>query len=161
MAMTVTTEDLLRWNDPDHLLEAIVRLRREDLPGFRTELRSLLDHEDPDVREHALRRLAMHLKDVECHEKAVELLRDPEPNLRRAAAHAVTSTSTSASRDADTRELLAMLNETDAPGEVRRAAYESLLLLHGRKDLPAGNRPLDLQRDVDWRWIQQLQELSP
>jgi hypothetical protein len=33
--------------------------------------------------------------------------------------------------------------------------------LHGRKDLPAGNRPLDLQRDVDWRWIQQLQELSP
>lgn len=86
----------------------------------------------------------------------MRLLGDPAEGVRRAAAYALTATSSSATREADARELLRVFWNQEQPLIVRGAAYEALLLLYGRKDFPPGNREIDLSHDVDWEWLRAL-----
>lgn len=154
--MRVAEDDLLPWNDPEDILRAVVSIPRDQLPELKDSLRRLLRHEDADVREHAARRLLVHLRDRESHGEAVRLLGDPAEGVRRAAAYALTATSSSATREADARELLRVFWNQEQPLIVRGAAYEALLLLYGRKDFPPGNREIDLSHDVDWEWLRAL-----
>ena len=61
--MVVTAGDLLPWRDPEQLLAALTSIERSQLPELRDEIIRLVDHEDADVREQALRRLFVHLRD--------------------------------------------------------------------------------------------------
>lgn len=146
------------WDDPLDIIDALIGLRREELNDLRDKLRNLLQHDDPDVRVHAVRRLFVHLEDTEYRGHAIAAVRsDPEPSVRRAAAFAVASTSSAESQIDDQRVLLHVLLNEDETSFVRGAAYEGLLLMHGRRDFPPVNREIDFLRDIDWQWVGSLQ----
>lgn len=157
--------DLHFWNDPDELLQALYRLGRQPVPELREPVRNLLDHADPDIREEAIRVLATRWKDESARLRAFDMLRtDPAPRVRSAAAIAVGATSTSASRDHDTRLLLSVLRDESQPMDVRRAAYDALIIAHrkgageGGWPFPSHRSEFDPVRSVDWEWLRSLEE---
>lgn len=146
------------WNDPVDLIKALVDLPSDRLADARAQLEALTQHPDVDVRAHAFRRLFVHLKDPRLHDRAVDAMRrDPEAKVRRVAAHAIAATSRTATRQQDIRVLLQALCDDQEYLAVRGAAYESLLLIHDRKDFPPVKRDINLTTDVDWPWIRALQ----
>lgn len=153
----VSENDLVPWAEPDDLVDALLRIRREDLPSLRDSLVPLTEHEDQDVRTHALRRLFVHLQDQNHRDIAVRAVtEDPDSHVRRAAAFAVAATSTRQTRGEDIRVLIERLLDEVEDIHVRGAAYEALLLISERQPFPPLNRTFDPGRDVDWQWIDQI-----
>ena len=153
------------WNDPDELLQALYRLGREPVPELREPLSELLDHRDPDIREEAIRVLATRWKDESARLRAFDMLRtDPAPMVRSAAAFAIGGTSTSASRDHDTRLLLSALRDESQPMDVRGAAYDARIIAHrkgageGGWPFPSHRSEFDPIRSVDWEWLKLVEE---
>lgn len=154
---SVTPEDLLPWNDPDELLQLLGRVEKSDRAALSVAVKTLLEHEDEDVREEALRIAAVHWALPELREKAVEMFRfDDEPSVRRTAAYAIASLAKESTRTADTGLLLDALRNSFEQEEVRRAAYESLLLLYGRKEFPPLNRDLPASTLMQDPWLREL-----
>jgi len=117
---------------------------------------NLLDHEDPVVREEALSLLLVKWKQHDYRPKAVAAIReDVDFGVRATAAYGIVSVSTAKSRQEDTRLLLFLLSDEDEELGVRQAAYESLLIMFGRRDFPSG-KGMNLQSDVDWEWVRSL-----
>ncbi len=145
------------WNDPDDILHTLIDLQKDDYGALRDAVLDLVDHEDPDVREEAVRKIYVHWTDVPSRSKAVDALRfDPSPGVRRVAAFGVAATASDTTQGEDTRVLLqTFLNESEEI-DVRGAAYEALLLLHKRREFPPVKREIDLDRDVDWNWVSVL-----
>jgi HEAT repeats len=161
---TPSEANLFFWNDPDDLLDALYRVGREPVPELRNAIARLLDHDDAEVREEALRILLTRWKDAELRPRAFEVLQsDPEPIVQSAAAVAIAATASDASRAADTRMLLNVLRDEGRDGEVRGAAYDALVILHrkhagsGGWPFPTKKREFDVARDVDWPWVQSLE----
>lgn len=160
-AMTdeVSLTDLMDWQDPDRLLEALYGLPREPQPELRPAVARLLEHGDPDIREEALRVLVTRWKDQTFREHAIEKLRsDPAPTVRSAAAYGLTGVSSAASRADDVGLLLERLGDPSEDLEVRGAAYDALLIIHRRPAFPSRKRAFDPERDVDWAWINEVRE---
>jgi hypothetical protein len=154
--------ELAYWNAPDELLGALYRVSREPVPELRETITSLLDHADPDVREEALRILASRWKDQAARPKALEALEcDPAPRVRSAAAYAIASLSTSVTRTEDTQLLIRGLRDKSQPMDVRRAAYNSLIILHRKGEggwgFPSYKSEFDPVRNVDWGWVSSLE----
>jgi predicted Zn-dependent protease len=146
------------WENPLEILDSLVRLPRDRLSDVRDELHTLTKHDDADVRVHAIRRLFVHLKDMQFRADALSYFRaDPHPEARRAAAFGIAATSTPETRRPDVEVLLQGLRDNDEQDWVRAAAYEALLLIHGRTDFPAANRDICLETDLDWEWINSMQ----
>ena len=165
--MTIPLADLSFWNDVDDLLSALYRVGPEPVPELRSALTSLCDHADPDVREEALRILATRWKDPEGRRIAIAALgADPAANVRSAAAIAVAVTSDPSTCADDTRVMLAVLRNTGIDPDVRGAAYDALVILHRRGagsgiwPFPTKQRPFDGDRDVDWKWIRELERTA-
>jgi HEAT repeat protein len=143
----VTESDLNPWRDPDDLLQALYRVGEPD-PELRDSIARLFEHNDPDIREEALRILLTRWKDRSFRSQAVNMLRlDAEVMVRSAAAFGMASVSTEASRAEDTRLLLEILLD------VRSAAYDALLILYRNPAFPTKRRDFDPAADVDWQWI--------
>lgn len=139
------------------LLGVLVSLAPSELSGFRDQLRALLAHDDEDVRVHSARALFVTLKEANAHTAALDCLtHDPSAKVRRVAAFGVAATSTSQTRDIDTRVLVQTVLQSGESPRVRGAAYEALLILYHRTDFPPVKREIDLDRDVDWQWIREL-----
>jgi HEAT repeat protein len=146
------------WDDPLDLLNSLVSIMRNELGGVRDKLHTLVKHSDPDVRLHAIRRLFVHLKDTSHHEDVVTAFQsDSHAEARRAAAFGIAATSTETSRPADVKVLTQQLLNENEEKWVRGAAYEALLIMHGRTDFPPPSRDIDLIKDVDWNWVRDLQ----
>jgi hypothetical protein len=154
---SITPEDLLPWNDPDELLQLLGRVEKSDRAGLQEAVKTLLEHEDEDVREEALRVAAISWTLDELHEKSMEMLRfDDEPSVRRTAAYAIAALAKESSRLADTELLLDVLRNSSEQEEVRRAAYEGLLLIHGRKNFPPMNRDVSARSLMQDPWLREL-----
>jgi HEAT repeat protein len=154
---SVTPEDLLPWNDPDELLQLLGRIEKADRAVLHDAVKKLLDHEDEDIREEALRVAAIHWTLQDVREKSVEMLQfDNEPSVRRTAAYAIAALANESTRLADTKLLLDVLRNSTEPEEVRRAAYEGLLLLHGRKEFPPMNREVSASTLMEDPWLREL-----
>jgi HEAT repeat protein len=151
-------EDLLPWNDPDELLQALYQLDRKPDPDLRESVAQLLRHDDDDVREEALRILLTRWKDQEFRGYAISALQqDPAASVRSAAAFAIASTSQSGTRAEDIKALVTILLDEDEDLDVRAAAYDALLILHRRPTFPTKKRTFNPAADVDWPWIATLQ----
>jgi HEAT repeat protein len=154
---SVTPEDLLPWNDPDDLLQLLGRVEKSDRAVLHDAVKKLLEHEDEDIREEALRVAAIHWTLGDVREKSIEMLQfDDEPSVRRTAAYAIAALAKEATRLADTKLLLGVLRNSSEEEEVRRAAYEGLLLLHGRKELPPMNREVSVSTLMEDPWLREL-----
>jgi HEAT repeat protein len=156
--MTHTTEaDLLPWNDPDDLLQALYGVENKPRPELREAIARLLEHEDSDIRSEALRILVTRWKDRAFRPHAVKALRfDPQLEVRTAAAFALASTSAEVDRADDTRLLLDVLIDDEEATDVRGAAYDALLIVHRRPQFPTKKRDFNPAQDVDWPWIETL-----
>lgn len=153
----ITPEDLVRWRDPDELLQALGAISREQKEELSSAVADLLDHEDPDIREEAVRRLIVQWKDAELRPTAIEILQfDEEPAVRRTAVYGLAALSKGSTQGEDTQMLLSILFDEAGEPDLRRAAYEALMMIHGRSDIPPVNREIDLVDDVDWTWIRSL-----
>lgn len=155
--MAIRELDLSPWNDPDTLLEVMSRVPVEPQPHLLGAIARLLDHEDPDIREEALRILVTRWKDESFRRKAIAMLRfDPGTNVRSAAAYAIAGSSSAGSHWDDTILLVDRLVDSTEEVNVRGAAYDALLILHRKPAFPTKMRPFDPQADVDWEWIEKL-----
>ncbi len=150
----VTAGDLAPWQDPDDILEALGRVANDDVEHLASALAGLLDHEDGDVREEAARALFVGGKNAEHRAQALELVRrDPEVAVRSTAAYGIAATSNPATSDSDSALLASLVRDENENAEVRRSAYEALLILFRRPTFPAMNRAFNPAQDVDWKWL--------
>lgn len=153
----VSKQELTAWRDVDDLLDALGRVAREDVPAVSSELVPLLDHPDADVREEAARVLFVRGKFRPARARAVGLLQtDPEIAVRCTAAFGVAATSTDQTLLHDTQLLLSLLRDSAEDDELRKAVYESLLIIHRRKAFPSMTAKFSPTADVDWSWISTL-----
>jgi hypothetical protein len=143
----------------DQLIRALHSLRDvSDLQDCQAAL-PLLSHAEADVRVAALDLIFVHWKAEQHRESAIALLlRDPAEEVRAAGAYALVATSSDESRAGDTKLLLDALTRDSA--EVKRAAYEGLLLLYRRPDFPDSLTNFDPDTAIDWEWIQEIKLLS-
>jgi HEAT repeat protein len=154
---SVTPKDLAPWIDPDELLQLLGRVEKSDRAVLHDAVVKLLEHEDEDVREEALRVAAIRWTLADVRDKSLEMLEsDDEPAVRRTAAYAIAALATESTRQEDTGRLLEILRNSSEQEEVRRAAYEGLLLLHGRKEFPPMNREIPANKLLQDPWLQEL-----
>jgi HEAT repeat protein len=123
------------------------------------EVEQLAEHEDPLVREQVLGVLG-HWQHYAAKPRVLNALKnDIDFGVRAQAGFALVRLSTNASKAADTRALLDRFLDEDEDLDARRSFYEALLVLHGRNDIPSRRRGIDLATDVDWEWVEELQQL--
>jgi HEAT repeat protein len=153
----ITSTELSPWNDPDELLDALLKLPREPLPSLVGRIAQLLQHSDPDIREEALRVIAIRWKVKEGRTHALEMLSaDPAPGVRGAAAYALAALADLSTVAEDTKRLLGSLLDTTEQPNVRGAAYDALLIVQRKPNFPTKRRDFDPEADVDWPWINVL-----
>lgn len=153
----MNASDLNRWADPDSILDALYRVPREPQDSLRPAIALLLDHDDQDIREEALRILVTRWKDEAYRGLAAQMLVvDPAPNVRGAAAYALAAVADDSTRSEHTKLLLrSLLNELEDLN-VRGAIYDALLILHRRPAFPTKQRDFNPTVDVDWQWVNSL-----
>jgi HEAT repeats len=146
--------DLSSWTDTDDLVHSLGRVKLDQRDELYDAIENLLSHQDPDVREEAVRILGILWKAREAHAGLLNaMLHDPEPEVRGAASYAVVATSSSSSRKNDVNALLAILRDDTQPTFVRGTAYDGLLILHQRRQFPSMTKEFQPTRDIDWDWI--------
>ena len=157
MTEHVTVADLAAWRDSDDLLRALGAVRDEQRNELLEAVQALLGHEDPDVRQEALRWLAVRWRALSVRGEVERFLAKSEnEELRTTAVYALASLSTEPTRAWDTELLVGMVRDITEDGEIRRAAYEALCILYKRSQLPPINKGFDVDREADWRWLETL-----
>lgn len=139
------------------LIERLYRLQPEEARVGAAEIVDLLHHPDVDVRVAAMSALFVTGK-VGAHRGLAlrALSRAKDETERAKAAMAISATSDADTRTEDIALLIRALRNELETSEVRRSAYEALLLLHGRDDFPDSLKDFDPAVDVDWIWIDTL-----
>lgn len=157
--MTPTSgHELQPWLDPDDLLRSIVAIGRDEVATVAEQLGALTVHDDPDVREEAIRKLYTQGKSRLGRERLADVFQHDESTaVRETAALAIAATVSDESREEDSQLLIRTLLDEGAPTELRGACYEALLILYRRGDFPSVRREVDLKKDVDWHWIRSLE----
>lgn len=161
--MTQRAASLDKHQDAVALIRALGQLTEDDRSETRSQVFGLCRHQDADVRDEALRVLAVQWKDWSAHGLAVNALRsDPSWEVSSTGAYGVAATSRPETRKEDLTALLDVLVDAARPREVRGAAYDALLILCRRPSFPSKTRPFEPERDVDWDWIMKVeQEVRP
>lgn len=159
----VTGADLQPWRDPDELLDALHKLG-EQTTGLAvavdvsSAVAALLQHEDEDLRQEALRLILVQWRDHRLRSEALGVLRlDPSEAVRATAAFGIAAVSRLDTRREDVSAFLEVLLDESQPKHLRGAAYEALLIIHRKTDFPPLTREIKLMVDIDWDWIRKLQ----
>ncbi len=145
------------WRDPEDLIEALTRLALGDREATSDALQPLLEHDDANVREEALRVLGVQWKLQSAHPSAIRaFLSDPAHNVRELAAYAIAATASLKSLPGDVKILSEVLGDSGTNVDVRSAAYDALLIIDRRAAFPTMRRAFDPRLDIDWSWIADL-----
>lgn len=122
------------------------------------EIAALTTHYHSEVRSAALTALFVTGRICEMRPLAVNAFTsDCEESVRATAAFAIAATSSDDSRLVDVQTLLPAVKSAEEPPEVRRAAYEALLIIFRRSDFPDPVEDFNPASDIDWPWIAQLE----
>jgi HEAT repeat protein len=144
---------------PSALIRALGRVKREDETTLVTAVIPLLHHLEPDVRVEAFNVAFVRWRRKEHRQIAQTALKeDPDERVRSAAALGIAGTSSNDTHRSDIQLLLLVL-QVDGANEVKRAAYEGLLLLLGRPDFPDSLVEFDPGKHVDWEWVAELRSI--
>ncbi len=87
------------------------------------------------------------------------LSRDADEGVRAAAALGLAATSEAVTLSDDVALLIRALRNEYETQEVRRSAYEALLLMFHRSNFPSSLNEFDPATQVDWYWIENLERL--
>lgn len=151
--------DLDPRQETNTLLRSISQVSDDDERQATPLVASLLHHLDPDVRQEALRKLTVHWKNPSYRQAARDALEtDPDEGVRATAAFGLAAVSTKETAAEDTRLLLPAVRSEHLGPDLRISAYEALLLLHGRRDLPPLDPGVDPQAIIDWGWVGSLDQ---
>jgi hypothetical protein len=135
-------------------IRTMFSLSRETIAANLDAIVELAGHPAPEVRAEALSTLFVRGKRGELRELAARALsRDADEAVRAAAAIGLAAISVDSTKHEDSRLLLRALRNTHETEEVRRCAYEGLLLMHGNPDFPSSLVAFDAREHVDWLWI--------
>jgi HEAT repeat protein len=119
---------------------------------------ALLNHADADVREEAVRRLAVHWRESRARTACLELLqRDCSEGVRATAAYAVAALSHPPTWRQDVRLLLDVAKDPDEADEVRIAAYGALVMLTRTGAPPPLDPGLEAQTAIDWEALSRIE----
>jgi HEAT repeat protein len=142
----------------EDLIRALCAVGREDAVRNAPEILTLLGHPVPEVRAEALTAMFVTGRLVQHRSAALRALsRDADEGVRAKAAYAIAATASDETLHDDMPLLLrALRNEHEVP-EVRRAAYEALLLIFRHPEFPDSLEEFDPQVNVDWVWVRQLE----
>lgn len=142
------------------LIRSLCALKRHEVPAVAAAITGLLAHPGPEVRAEALSALLVTGRLGEHRHSTVRSLsRDAAEGVRAKAAYGIAATADEDSRREDLALLVRVLrNEHESP-EVQRAAYEGVLLMLRRPEFPDSLEEFDPGRDVDWKWIRELEGL--
>lgn len=153
-------EDFSRRRSPPELIRALGQLQREDSESLASSVLPLLGHPEPDVRSEALSAVFVLWRLTGHRDQAKHLLQsDRHAEVRARAAYAIASTADEETRRDDALLLVKKVEDGQESPEVRRAAYDALMLLFGRGDFPDAVREFAPERDVDWAWISELRSM--
>jgi HEAT repeat protein len=154
---SIREADLNPWTDGDDLIRMLGQLGDQQRDELLDAVTRLLEHEDPDVREEALRLLLVRWKVRGLHHYGLQALtNDPTPEIRALAAYGVAATSSETSRMQDVTVLKSVVTNDDESHHVRGAAYDALLIIFRRPAFATKRRAFDAARDVDWTWVEAL-----
>jgi vesicle coat complex subunit len=153
-------EDFSRRRSPPDLIRALGRLARDDSESLASSVLPLLAHAEPDVRSEALSAVFVLWRLDEHREQAKRMLEaDRHAEVRARAAYAIAATSNEQTRRTDALLLLNKIESPNEDAEVRRAAYEALMLLFGRGDLPDAVKDFVPEEQIDWAWLSELRSM--
>lgn len=156
----VLPDELSRRQPPPKLIAALGSLRREDAASLAPFVMPLLTHPEPDVRSEAVNVVFVVWRLSEHRDLARRLFTtDRHEVVRTRAAYALAATSTDETLRDDVQILVNVLLDDRQSLELRRAAYEGLLLLFRRPGFPDSLAQFDPKSDVDWEWIGEIRTL--
>jgi HEAT repeat protein len=145
---------------PEVLIREVCALSRESVTILVGAVHALTAHQVPQVRAEALGALFVTARIKEFRATAIRALsRDGDEYVRSKAALGIAATSDERTRRGDVTLLLRALRNEHETTQVRRSAYEALLLLFGEAELPDPLDDFDPKADVDWKWIQEIETL--
>lgn len=157
----LTPGKLSLWTDADELIEMLGQISVEDRADLEGAVERLLDHDDAEVRQEALRVLGVLWKSQHVHGRVMDkMLSDDDPEVRAAASYAVAATSSKESLAADIQALLKVVEDEKQPPFVRGTAYDALLILHRRNAFPTKQREFEPEADIDWEWLRTVKHAS-
>lgn len=147
-----------RSQDAAQLIDALWAAHRGGRNDLHASVAALTTHHVATVREEALGLLLVIWRDVRYRPLAARaMLEDDDAGVRGRAALGLGAASTARTRSEDIRLLLRMLRDDNEEADTRRAAYEGLLILCGRKTFPSYLTPFDARRDTDPEFISELE----
>lgn len=153
----VTEAELAPWLSEEELIRSLGRLGRSADNEVRRAVLGLLHHDDPYVRDEAMRVFFVQWKDRQHRQHVAEAFtHDPDSDVRCTAAFGIAATSTAETHPDDVRLLLDSLRDETVDADVRAASYDALLIIYRLPAFPTKKREFDPSRDVDWRWIEQI-----
>ncbi len=149
--------DLERRAPPSRIIQALGKLGPEHQAAYAPRVLALLEHPEPDVRSQAVDVAFVRWKQPGYRSLIVSmLLNDPHAVVRARAAIGLAATRVEENRKVDIALLLRVLENSHEDSEVRRAAYEALMICTGRLDFPDTGADFNPDRDVDWDWVREL-----
>lgn len=147
----------LESEDDGELIRALCGLSAAELDRDVARVLELTRHEVPEVRAEALSALFVRGRKSEHRARALSSLsRDADERVRAAAALGIAATSGAETLEQDVPLLVRAIRNERETEEVRRCAYEAVLLIYHRPDFPDSLRPFDADRDVDWAWLEEI-----
>jgi HEAT repeat protein len=145
---------------PEELIRELCSLTREAVVRLADAVYALATHPVPQVRAEALGALLVTGQVASLRGTAVRAIsRDGDEYVRAKAAFGIAATSTDETRREDLVLLLRVLRNEHETNEVRRSAYEALLMLFGSPEFPDSIDDFDPATDVDWGWIREIEML--
>lgn len=142
------------------LIRALCAVKRDEVPAVATLIAGLLGHSAPEVRAEALSALLVTGRLAEHRHSAVRSLsRDADEGVRAKAAYGIAATAEERTLRDDLALLVRVLRNYHEAPDVKRAAYEGLLLMFHRPEFPDSLEEFDPARDIDWDWIRELELL--
>lgn len=140
-------------------IRRMIALSRSEIAENVDAIVALTHHGAPEVRSEAVSALFVRGKRYELHALAARTLsRDADEGVRAAAALGLAAISSPATRIEDTKLLLRAVRNTHESGEVRRCAYEALLLMYARTDFPSSLTVFDPSEHIDWGWLEGVED---
>ena len=148
--------DLSEGRDPVDLINSIWEARRGNRRDLLPQLLDLLKHAEATIRGEAVSLVFAKWKEGSHRHRLEGIIQeDIDPGVRARALGALATISSPSTRISDIKTLRRYVLNGNEPEQVRKAAYESLVLL-ARNEVLLIDDNTDIDEDIDLEWVRSL-----